>query len=131
MGITALLAHFVVIVAGAVAAGGGGGNIVVAHESGVDAYRETLEGIEAALGPRGMTAVDVRVPGADLGRALGGRQVQVVIAIGARAASEVEACKPQAPVIEALILRPGAARAEGEAWGRIDLDVPLDMQLAA
>ncbi|HEY2012771.1 MAG TPA: ABC transporter substrate binding protein [Bryobacteraceae bacterium] len=101
--------------------------IVVAYESGVDAYAEALEGIGATLGSSNLRIVDLHGADADLTRALGSRDVQLVIAVGSRAVAEVQARKVLVPTIAAMTLHGGDA----SGTGRVDLDIPLSTQLQA
>ncbi len=103
--------------------------VVVAYESDVGAYVEAVEGVRAGLGDAVPLLIDLHAPGgtAELARALGARDTRVVIAVGARALSEVQSRKPAAPVFAAMVLH--ASGADNLA-GRVDLDVALPAQLA-
>lgn len=101
--------------------------IVVAYESGVDAYAQALEGMGAALGPNTLRMVDLHAGSDDLTRALGARDVQLVIAVGSRALAEVQSRKLLVPTIATMVLQGG----EGEAFAQVDLDIPLSIQLQA
>ncbi len=103
------------------------GAIVVAYESGVDAYAEALEGIGATLGSSTLRLVDLNAAGADLTRALGAPGVQLVIAVGSRALAEVQSRKAAVPTIATMMLH----LAEGEGGGHVELDIPLSAQLQA
>ena len=105
----------------------GNAAIVVAYESGVDAYAEALEGMGAALGPQNLRVVDLHAAGADLTRALSLRDVQLVIAVGSRALAEVQSRKASMPVIATMILHGG----EGEVSAHVDLEIPLSAQFQA
>jgi ABC-type uncharacterized transport system substrate-binding protein len=104
--------------------------IVVAYESGVDAYTEAMEGLQAGLGAAVPATIDLHAPGgaAELARTLGARDVKLVIAVGSRALAEVQARKPAAPVIAAMVLRGPETES---AAGRVDLDIALATQLGA
>jgi len=101
------------------------GAIVVASESGVDAYAEALEGLDAALGSGPMRVVDVRSGGAALAGALAAVDVQLVIAVGGPALAEVQLRKPAVPVVATMVLH----GAPGQATAWVYLDVPLSAQL--
>jgi putative ABC transport system substrate-binding protein len=103
--------------------------VVVAYESGVGAYMEAVEGVRAGMGDTVLLLVDLQAPGgaAELAGALGARDTRLVIAVGARALSEVQSRRPAAPVFAALVLRPACG---GNLAGRVDLDVALSTQLA-
>lgn len=101
--------------------------VVVAYESGVDAYAEALEGIQEALGANGLRAVDLHAAGADLARALSARDVQLVIAVGSRALAGVESRTLTVPAIATLVLDGG----EGQVSAHVDLDIPLSLQFQA
>lgn len=101
--------------------------IVVAYESGVDAYAEALQGIGSALGPQTVRAVNLQAADADLSRALGARDVQIVVAVGSRALAEVQSRKVAVPTIATMVLHSG----DTQAAGVIDLEIPLSHQLQA
>jgi putative tryptophan/tyrosine transport system substrate-binding protein len=105
----------------------GNAAIVVAYESGVDAYTEALEGMGSALGSNSFRLVDMQAAGADLTRSLTARDVQLVIAVGSRALAEVQARKLGVPTIATMVLHGG----EGDVSARVDLDIPLSTQLQA
>jgi ABC-type uncharacterized transport system substrate-binding protein len=115
------------VFAAAVAPPAGRGAVLVAYESGVDAYAEALQGIKAGLGADAVRAVDVRGP-ADLARALAAPDVRLVIAIGSGALKAVHSRAIPAPMISVLTLRSGEA--DGAA-ARVDFEIPLATQLAA
>ncbi|MBZ5727316.1 MAG: hypothetical protein LAP87_20245 [Acidobacteriia bacterium] len=104
------------------------GDILVAYESGVDAYAEALQGLSAVLGPNAFRALDLRAGNHDLGQALAARDIRLVVAVGSRALAEVQSHHGAAPVIATMVLRPGEADASG---GHVDLDLPLSAQLQA
>ena len=109
----------------------GNAAIVVAYESGVDAYAEALEGVASSLGPN-VRAVDLQAAGSDLTRALSARDVQLVIVVGSRAMAEVQSRRPAVPVVATMILQGGAPPdAAGGITARVDLDIPLAGQLQA
>jgi putative tryptophan/tyrosine transport system substrate-binding protein len=101
--------------------------IVVAYESGVDAYGQTLEGIRAALAAQPPIVIDLHSAGGadDLARALAARETRVIVAVGARALQDVQVRKPAAPVLAALVLR----GKEPDGAGHVDLDIALPLQL--
>jgi len=103
-------------------------SVVVAYESDVGAYGEALEGVRAGLGDTLPLVIDLHTPGgtAELARALGSRDTRVVIAVGARALSEVQSRKPAARVFGAMVLH---ASVPDNLAGRVDLDVALSTQL--
>jgi hypothetical protein len=105
-------------------------NIVVAFESGVDAYTEALEGIRAGAGPSPLTLVDLHAASGaeELTRAISARDTRIVIAVGSRALKEVQIRKPAAPVIAAMVLHGPESES---AAGHVDLDIALGTQLAA
>jgi putative ABC transport system substrate-binding protein len=105
-------------------------SVLVVSESGVDAYREALDGVTAVL-PAG----DFRVLDAgdkafenDFAGALEGGQARVVIAVGSRALAAVRAHRSAIPVVSAMALHAG-----GNEPGirRVELDIPPGAQLAA
>lgn len=118
---------FAPLVLVAVSLPAGHGATVVAYESGVDAYAEALEGISATLGLSTLRLVDLNSAEADLTRAIGARDVQLIIAVGSRALAEVQLRKAAVPVIATMVLHLG----EGEGAGHINLDIPLSAQLQA
>ncbi|SPF33345.1 putative ABC transporter substrate-binding protein [Candidatus Sulfopaludibacter sp. SbA4] len=105
----------------------GNAAIVVAYESGVDAYAEALEGMGSALGSSNIRVVDLQTAGADLTRAVSARDVQLVIAVGSRALGEVQSRKLAVPTIATMVLHGG----ENDALAQVDLDIPLSAQLQA
>jgi putative ABC transport system substrate-binding protein len=100
--------------------------IVVVYEPGVDAYSVALQGLSAGLAPNSFRVVELR--DGELSRALGARDAQLIIAVGARALAEVQARKASVPVIATMVLHD---RDAAEGPGQIDLDVPFSMQCAA
>lgn len=103
------------------------GAIVVAYESGVDAYAQALEGLSGALGSNNLRLLDLRASGADLGSAVSGRDVQLVIAIGSRARDDVQARKLAVPTLATMVVH----SAESEGGGHVEVDLPLSAQLQA
>lgn len=104
--------------------------VVVAYESGVEAYGEALAGIETELDVRAVRSVDVRdVRGAaELSRLLGSRETRVAVAVGSRALAEIEARHPAAPVVAAMALRENRPRGEAPA-AEVDVEATLASQL--
>ncbi len=102
--------------------------IVVAYESGVDAYAEAMAGMQAGLDPRQTHAIDLRAATgeADLARLLSATDTKLVIAVGSHALAEVQAHRPVVPVMAAMVA-PGAELER--LAGRVDLDVSLSAQL--
>lgn len=103
--------------------------IVVAYEADVGAYVEAVEGIRAGMGEAVPLLVDLHAPGgsAELARVLGAHDTRVVIAVGARALSEVQSRKPAARVFAAMVVH---ASGPDNLAGRVDLDVSLPAELA-
>lgn len=124
MGVTWVLLSFLVAAASLPMARGA---IVVAYESGVDAYAEALDGLGGALGANNLRRLDLRGSAADLGRAVSGRDVQLVIAIGSRALADVQARKLAVPTIATMVVH----SAENEGSGHVVVDLPLASQLQA
>lgn len=85
----------------------GAAAVVVVYESGVEAFRDALGGVRAAIGPAAIQAVDLRTSDSEsrLTQALVG-DVQVVVAMGSPALAAVKARAPGAPVIATMILHP-------------------------
>ncbi len=104
--------------------------IVVAYESGVDAYAEAIEGMKSSLGAAPALLIDLKSLNGplELTRALSSRDARLVVAVGSRALAEVESRKPATPVIAAMA--PRSAEAANLA-AQVDLDVALATQLAA
>jgi len=103
--------------------------IVVAYESGVDAYVEALAGMEAGLDAHSARAIDVHAAGGlgALERALASPDARLVITVGSRALAEVQSRHPAAPVLATMVLHGG-----GEApAGRLEVEVGLAAQLEA
>jgi putative tryptophan/tyrosine transport system substrate-binding protein len=102
--------------------------VVIAYESGVDAYAEALEGLRAGLGSIPLSVVDLRAPGGvdELARLAAARDTRAVIAVGMGALKEVQAHKPAAPVIAAMVLHGPDAEAVA---AHVDLDIALSTQL--
>jgi ABC-type uncharacterized transport system substrate-binding protein len=96
--------------------------ILVAYESGVEAYAEAVGGTGRALGPQALR-VDIQ-NGAELTRAMGTGEVQAVIAVGRHALAEVQARNPTVPVVAAMVMH-----AQRENGGLVALEVPLALQL--
>ncbi|HWD00807.1 MAG TPA: ABC transporter substrate binding protein [Candidatus Sulfopaludibacter sp.] len=105
-------------------------SVVVAYESGIDAYAEAVEGLRTGLGAVPFTIVDLRSPGGsdELARAIASRETRAVVAVGNAALKNVQAYRPGAPVIAALVLR---GRETELASAHVELDVTLAIQLAA
>jgi putative ABC transport system substrate-binding protein len=105
------------------------GAIVVACESGVEAYADVLEGLGAVLPPNAIRVADFSAAGGGrlLTEALTADDVRLVITVGSRALAEVESRHAVAPVVAAMVLH-GAGAGLGS---HVDLEVPLSAQLAA
>jgi putative tryptophan/tyrosine transport system substrate-binding protein len=103
-------------------------DLVIAYESGVDAYSEAVEGLREGLGPTPVTVVDLRAAGGvdDLARAVAARDTRAVIAVGMAALKELQVHKPAVPVIASMVLHGPEAEA---AAAHVDLDIALAAQL--
>ena len=101
--------------------------VLVAVETGVEAYAAALEGVGAALGVGAFRVVELRASGPDLSQALGAKDVQAVVAIGSRALAEVCARKLSVPVIATMVLH----ASELDGCSHVELDIPLAAQLQA
>jgi putative tryptophan/tyrosine transport system substrate-binding protein len=103
-------------------------SVVVAYESGTEAYTEALNGITDVLGANAFIGVDLgAAAGAvNLAAALDSKDLRLVIAIGGRAATDVRASRPNALLITTMVLH-----SDDSPTGRVELDVPLAAQLAA
>jgi ABC-type uncharacterized transport system substrate-binding protein len=130
MGVISVLPSFLLAAASLPVAHGA---IVVAYESGVDAYAEALEGLAGALGSNNLRLLDLRAPGTDLGHAVSERDVQLVIAVGSGALAGVQARRPVVPTIATMVLHSGEGvhSAEGDGGGRVEVDLLLSTQLQA
>lgn len=104
--------------------------VLVAYESGPDAYAEALEGLDAVLGPNAYRLVDFRggLGAADVVREMRAKDVRLIVAVGSRVLAEVQSHNPPVPVVATMVLRSGQPEVSG---GRVDLDVSLAMQLGA
>jgi hypothetical protein len=102
--------------------------VLVAYDSGVEAFREAFNGVRAAIGPNGIQTVDLHLSGGKSrqGQTLGG-DVQAVVAIGSRALAAVQVRKPAVPVIVTMILRP---RDTAGISAYLDVELPLGSILA-
>jgi len=104
--------------------------IVVAYESGVEAYAEAVGGIRDGMGTTLPVWIDLHSPDGpeQLSRALGAHGLRLVIAVGRPALEEVQSRKPAAPVIASMVLH--GPETEVLA-GHVDLDIALAAQLGA
>jgi putative tryptophan/tyrosine transport system substrate-binding protein len=105
----------------------GQATVVVAVESGVEAYEAAVAGLGEALSPNGYRVVDVRSGGAGLAQAASAKDVQLVVAVGSGAFREACAHKLGVPVVATMMLN----GSELEGRGHVDLDIPLGPQLQA
>ena len=103
-----------------------GGAVLVAVESGVEAYAAALEGLGATLRPNSLRVVELRPVGAELTSAVSARDVQVVVAIGSHALAAVNSLHPAAPVIATMVLHD-----RDEHWSHVELEIPLAAELEA
>ncbi len=102
-------------------------SVLVAVESGVEAYSAALEGLGSVLGANSYTVIDVRPGGANLGHALASPDLQLIIAVGSRAAAEIGSRRPSVPMVSTMVLH--GPELEGSA--HVDLDLSLATQLSA
>jgi putative tryptophan/tyrosine transport system substrate-binding protein len=102
---------------------------LVAYDSGVEAFGETLEGLKAVLGPAGIEIFDLHTSGAEteLARQLGRHEVRMAIAIGTESLAAVRAHNAGVPVIATMVLHP--ADPDG-LRGQVDLALPVGTWLA-
>ena len=102
--------------------------VLVVYESGVEAFKDALGGVRAAIGPVAIRTVDMRPSGSEdrLSQALGG-DVQAVVAIGSPALAAVRARAPAAPVVATMILHP---RDTSGISAYLEVELPLRAILA-
>jgi putative ABC transport system substrate-binding protein len=103
--------------------------VLVAYDSGVEAFGQALDGLKAVLGPAGLEIVDLRMAGADaaLARMVGHREVRVAIAVGTESLAALRAQNAGIPVIATMILHPTSPEA---LRGHVDLALPVGTWLA-
>jgi ABC-type uncharacterized transport system substrate-binding protein len=104
-------------------------SVLVVSEPGMDAYHEALSGVSSVLPSGTFRLIDAAAKtfDHDWTSALEGDELRVVIAVGSRALAEVRARHPALPVISTMVLDGNDA---GAGIRRIDLDIPLAVQLA-
>jgi len=104
--------------------------VLVAYDSGVDAYTEVLAGIREHLPVAAAGIVDLHGPAgiAGLDRAIAATNTRLVIAVGAQALAEVQSRRAGVPVLSVLVLH---GPESGSPAGHLDLDVSLAAQLSA
>jgi putative ABC transport system substrate-binding protein len=102
--------------------------VLVAYDSGVEAYSEALDGLRTALGPDQIQTVDLRKAGsqAQLGQALG-EEVQAVVAVGSPALEALRTRNRAVPLIVTMVLRP---RDTAGISGYLDIELPVNAILA-
>jgi ABC-type uncharacterized transport system substrate-binding protein len=102
-------------------------SILVAVESGIEAYDEAIKGMDAFLGSNGYRRVDLRPGAPELDKALASPSLRVIVAIGSRALAELNARRPTVPVVATMVLQ--SPREPG--YSGVTLEIPLTAQLQA
>ena len=103
--------------------------VLVAYESGVEAYAEALEGLKEVLGPGGVQVLDLRTAGnePELPRLLAARNVRIVVAMGSQALAAVRSHNAAVAVIATMVFRSNDLAG---IIGHVDVEVPLSSLLA-
>ncbi|PWU07791.1 MAG: hypothetical protein C5B51_09030 [Terriglobia bacterium] len=101
--------------------------VLVAYESGVEAFSQALNGLKAGLGPGNLHAMDVRAAGAgsELARSLSARDARLLVAMGSESVALVRSRNPGIPVVATMVLH----APDDNLGAHVILDLPLQKVL--